>query len=312
MHGRWFNSGVVLLWLATMTWLVKEKVLPPLLTGEPPNYSKIIEAQENAPTVGWQILCNDQRVGWALSDASLQPNELTDIHGRIHVRSLPLTATMSSGLRAFLQLFAGRIDDLRMDAWSVLTIDQLGRLAQFESAVRVEPFQETISVTGTVDNGDQLQLQFHAGGASFHTEAYLPSHALLSDALSPQTQLPGLRTGQSWTVPVYSPLLPAKNPLEIIYAEVEGMEPIVWDDATQDTWLVVYRSEPKSVIGTNQAPRGKLWVRRDGTVLQQQVLFFDITITFVRLPDDEAAGLAERTGPKWWSREDDPGSPKHD
>ena len=42
MHSWRFNTAVVILWLATMSWLVKEKVLPPLLVGEPPNYSRII------------------------------------------------------------------------------------------------------------------------------------------------------------------------------------------------------------------------------------------------------------------------------
>ena len=45
MYSRWFNAAVVVLWLATMSWLVTEKVLPPLLVGEPPSYHQVIEAQ---------------------------------------------------------------------------------------------------------------------------------------------------------------------------------------------------------------------------------------------------------------------------
>ena len=51
-------------------------------------------------------------------------------------------------------------------------------------------------------------------------EIQLPSDALLSDILSPQMRLPGLRLNQTWTVPVYSPFMPDK-PLEIIRATVE-------------------------------------------------------------------------------------------
>ena len=106
----------------------------------------------------------------------------------------------------------------------------------------------------------------------FAAKFLLPPKALLSDALSPQTQLPGFAPARRWTVPVYSPLWPAK-PLEIIYATVDGTEPVLWNGAVEDAWLVVYRSEPGSGAGSSQSPRGKLWVRRDGTVLKQQVVF---------------------------------------
>jgi hypothetical protein len=310
MHGRWFNSGVVLLWLITMTWLVKEKVLPPLLVGEPPNFSQIIEAQEQAPPVAWRMLCNGRRLGWALSDAQLRPDKMTEIHGRVHVRAWKLTEAMSGGLRALCRILGQSIDSLQMDAWSVLTIDPLGGLVQLDSAVRLPPFNDVLSVSGTVE-GNQLHLQFKAGEMSMRTDSFLPSHALLSDALSPQTQLPGLRAGQSWTVPVYSPLLPSNSPLEIIYATVERIEPILWDGEMQQTWVVEYRTEPNNT-GVEQIPRGKLWVRRDGTVLEQQVLFLDTPITFIRLTDAEAVALIAKIGPKWWSQDRPDGMHHHD
>ena len=36
MYSRWSNVAVVILWLSAMGWLMAEKVLPPLLIGEPP------------------------------------------------------------------------------------------------------------------------------------------------------------------------------------------------------------------------------------------------------------------------------------
>ena len=64
MHSWRFNTAVMLLWLAAMTWLVKEKVLPPLTVGEPPNYSRIIESHGASPS-GWNILVNRHCIGWA-------------------------------------------------------------------------------------------------------------------------------------------------------------------------------------------------------------------------------------------------------
>ena len=41
----------------------------------------------------------------------------------------------------------------------------------------------------------------------------------------------------------------------------------------------------------DQNIEGRLWVRRDGAVLQQEATLFDSTIMFVRLADKEAAKL---------------------
>ena len=38
MEHRWMKGVVVLFWMATMTWLVVEKVLPPLERGDPPTF----------------------------------------------------------------------------------------------------------------------------------------------------------------------------------------------------------------------------------------------------------------------------------
>ena len=62
----------------------------------------------------------------------------------------------------------------------------------------------------------------------------------------------------------------------------------------------------------SQTPRGQLWVRRDGTVLRQQVCLFDAAITFDRLPDSEAEELAKAAGRQWWIMEYEQQGKKHD
>jgi hypothetical protein len=311
MHSRWFSTGVVTFWLATMSWLVTQKVLPPLLVGEPPSYQQIIEAQKSAPPVGWRMSLRGWPLGWALCDTKPQPNGQTHIYGRVHFDALSLQELLPGVLNTlsrWIELPAGR---LQMDARSRLMIDGLGRLMRFDSAVQVGPLGEVIWVCGAVE-GRQLQLVVRARGMSIANEAYLPSDALLSDALSPQTQLPGLRAGQSWTVPVYSPLWPAKNPLDIVYATVKCLEPISWNGGMEDCWLVVYSSDPGGRTGGSESIRGKLWVRCDGAVLRQQVLWFDTVITFDRLPDGEALKLAHSAGDQWWNMERDLRGTLHD
>jgi hypothetical protein len=311
MRSWWFNTAVILLWLATMSWLVREKVLPPLLVGEPPNYSRIIESQEHTAPTAWHILVNHRRVGWALSETQRQPSGLVEIRDRVHFDVLPVEEVTATWARTFSKWLAQPIGKLRMDARSILTIDPLGRLLGFDSAVQLHPLNEVLRVRGTVE-GQQLQLTIDAGGTPFTSEAFLPSDALLSDALSPQSRLPGLRVGQTWTVPVYSPLWPVKSPLEVIHAEVESMEPLFWNGVMEDCWLVVYRSDSESGADRNQPPRGRLWVRRNGTVLRQQVAFFNVMITFDRLPDSGAVEMAKAEGPLWWMMDYWQRGKKHD
>ncbi|OHB70676.1 MAG: hypothetical protein A2V70_06150, partial [Planctomycetes bacterium RBG_13_63_9] len=241
MYGRWFNISVVILWLSAMGWLVSQKVLPPLLVGEPPNYRTILAAQQRQPTVAWRMAFNGRQLGWALSTISRLPDEVTEIRSLVHFDELPLAEMTPGWLRTLLRWTKQPNIKLQMDARSTLAIDPLGRLSRFESAVRLDPVDDVVKLYGIVD-GSQLRLEVCSGDFSYHALVHLPSDSLPEDALSPQTQLPGLRAGQTWTVPVYSPLRPPNEPLEILQAKVEGIESLVWDGRSVETWLVVYRS----------------------------------------------------------------------
>ncbi len=308
MHNRWYNAAVVVLWLATMTWLVKEKVLPQLLVGERPSNREVLLAQTGSPPVGWRISMDNRRLGWALTEAVLQPDGLTEIHGRVHFDKFPLEKMMPGWLQPVFQLLGKPADILRidaMDARSTLTVDALGQLLRLDSTVRLEPLGEAISVRGTVEGG-KLELLLCGGGVSFTHEILMPSDAFLSDLLSPQSQLPGLRDGQSWSVPVYNPLSPGKNPVEIIFATVDGTDQKVWGGASVNAWRVVYRSDPGNGPAADQNIRGIVWVRRNGRVIQQQVRMSGSIIDFVRLTRKEAAELVKAAGRQWWTVETRP------
>jgi len=293
MYSRWYNVSVILLWLASMSWLVTQKVLPPLLVGQPPSYRTILAAQRPEP-VGWGLMVNGRRVGWAISTSSSLATELTEIRSRVHFDEVPLRE-MAEGLAgAVLQLIEQPLPKVQLDAQSTVTIDSLGRLLSFDSSVRLDPLDRPVRVRGAIE-GSQMSVLVRFADFTYKTEMSLPPNALLADAFSPQTQLPGLRAGQTWTVPSYNPLRP-RDPLEILQATVERREPVSWNGHTEDVWLVVYQSDPGAALGSRRAPRGRLWVRRDGTVLKQQIMLFESSMTFVRLPDDEAAALAETVG----------------
>ncbi len=296
MYSRWFSVAVIVLWLSTMSWLVTSKVLPPLLVGEPPGYGRIIEAQKLEPLVGWGLTLGGRRLGWALSTTLPLSSGATEVNSRVHFDAIPVRDVAPEWLHPLLGLLDRKNQTLEMDAQSTLWIDALHRLSRFESAVRFAPLQDPVKLRGEVA-GSRLRLVLFADDSSHATEIHFPPRALLGGAFSPQTQLPGLRSGQTWTVPSYNPLRP-DMPVEILQAVVEGTEPAEWGGRMEDVWLVVYRSDPGRALGPAR-PRGRLWVRRDGTVLKQEVLIFDSKLTFVRLPDDRAAALNDSAQDQW-------------
>lgn len=292
MHSRWYNVTVVGLWLASMSWLLGTKVLPPLLTGEPPNYRAILAAQDENKPVGWKLLLNERPLGWAVSVTHQYPDNTAEIRNRVMLETLPLDELISGLLGEILrrsQVFRG---SLQMDAQSTLLLDAQGRLKSFDSIVHLEPLGEVIRLEGAIE-GPQLSLSVRAGGSWERKDLYFPTDGLLGDEMSPQMCLPNLHAGRTWKVPAINPLRP-NNPVELLEAKVEGLEPLAWNGQTEDVWLVVYRAEAGNTLGFRRAERGKLWVRRDGTVLKQQTPFFNATMTFERLPDEQAARLAEK------------------
>ncbi len=294
MGSRWFNLAVVGLWLASMTWLVTDKILPSLLVGDPPNYRTILAARKSEPPVGWRLLFNGQPIGWALSAAFPLPNELTEVRSRVHFDELPLADFTPGLLGQLLGLTKFSRVALEVDTGSTLLIDPLGRLSRFTSTVRLEDFDQVIHMEGTVENGD-LKVSLRAGEVTYDETVGMPSDAILSDSLSPQTRLPGLRLGQKWTVPSVSPLSPSfKDAVEILHAAVEQTELIEWNGQKRNALVVVFRSDPGIGLGTGKRPRGRLWVLPDGTVVRQEVSIFGSKMTFVRMGDPEAEGLADR------------------
>ncbi len=290
MYSRWVNMAVVLLWIATMGWLVQTKVLPPFLVGEPPSYETILDVDRPEPPVGWRLTVNDRPVGWALTTTTPQPDGLMEIGSHVHFDELPLEQLTPGWFRSLLRLVDEPSLRQAMDARSVLILDPLGRLAQFRSTVGIGAAPELISLRGEVV-GNQILLSVRSSEFVYRSEAYLPAKALMNDALQPQTRLPGLRQGQVWTVPMYSPLRPPNSPLEILQAEVEGHDVIPWEDRMQRVWLVVYKNDAGAALGGRQEPRGRLWVHPDGTVLKQEVSLFGSQLTFSRLPADAVPGL---------------------
>jgi hypothetical protein len=57
--------------------------------------------------------------------------------------------------------------------------------------------------------------------------------------------------------------------------------------------MVVYRADSGSGILSSQHPKGKLWVRRDGLVVKQQVHVFNSRLYFIRLSSTDGKKLID-------------------
>jgi hypothetical protein len=293
MYSRFFNITVCLMWLSTMTWLITQKVAPSLWVGKPPDYKTILEAHELNPTVGWILWLNNKQLGWALNTLEFQYQGPKEIRSWVHFDELPLQELTSGWSRALLKLIEQPADNLKMDVKSILTIDTLGKLLRFDSRVQVDPYKSVLRMQGIVDKL-QLHVEIRSGDFTYSADVPLPQQALVTDSITPQSQLPNLAKGQAWTVPAVSPLRPSNNLMEMLQATVEGQGQVIWNDEPHDAWLVVYRSDPAVSFKSDYNVRGRLWVLDDGDVIKQQIMIFDSTLLFERMSREQSERLLKK------------------
>ena len=299
MESRWFNTLVVLVWLTTTTWLVVAKVVPPLKRGEPPNYRSMYAVEtddaQKTPPVGWDMSIDGKPLGWAAThlDRVNGSDQVTKVISHIHFDRIPLEELSPAWMRALIHSAITPTDDLNMDAYSELTIDPLGHLAQFVSVLRVgfADARNAIRIRGKVQ-GSTLKISVETENSIYPWETYLPSDALVSDELSPQARLTGLHVGQEWTVPVFSPLRDPRSPVEILQAQVESREFLMWQDRAVSVNLVVYRADSGSALSSTRQPRVRLWVCDDGAVLKQEVSMLNSKIQFIRMSQERSERYA--------------------
>jgi hypothetical protein len=184
-----------------------------------------------------------------------------------------------------------------IDKRSRFYVDPLGRLSEFESRLRLGNVVDAIKIQGQID-GATLTLSVQSGDISATTTRPLSPNSLTSDELSPQARMPGLRVGQTWTVPLYSPFRTAGSPLEILQAIVEREDPFEWDGQTVNTRVIVYRGDSGSGL-SGGVTRGRMWVREDGIVLLQEVSIFRSLVRFERLPERDAEKIWKLLGDDW-------------
>lgn len=293
MYGRLYWTGVIGLWLASMSWLVVHKVLPPLQFGDPPSYGSVLRSEEAARPVGWKMLFNDRPLGWAITSVEKTPEGGASLHSHVRFNRLPLGEMGPSWLFALWWVIDQPVPPVKMDVESTVEIGAGGDLVGFHSQVCLEPLASLIELVGR-QQGDRLVLTVQTGEMVYTTETRFCAKAFLGDALTPQAELQGLYLGRTWTVPIYSPLRPPNSPVEIYRASVDAAETVSWQRRPVECWVVAYRSESGFASSCHSRPDGRLWVSPEGAVLKQEAVIMDHCLVFERLSDSQSEELIRR------------------
>jgi hypothetical protein len=288
---------VICFWLATMSWLAVVKILPGLRQGDRPDYYSALEAEvpRSQPDC-WRIIWRDRIIGFAATDIDHLQDGQVVMRSVVQFDQLPLQS-MSNELFGVLAvaikpLFQGFGDTgMELLVASQMQFDADRRFSGFTTRIDVAEQVDFLVLSGDTDAKGILSLEARmfdgtsggSGGQILKRKIELPPGALVGDALAPRPELKNLKVGQSWTLPVYRPFPPGSRP-QIIQAIVKRLQTISWEGNEVETMLVVYRSEAGSNINIASDPIGREWVRSDGTVIRQEVMFSGLKFQFERLP----------------------------
>jgi hypothetical protein len=317
MAARIYPWFVLVFWLASMTWLVANKVLPPLIGGNPPDYTLSLPLkEEKSEPVCWRIAWNDRRIGTAASQIIRLPAGGTAQRHVVHFEHLPLQAMLSESfglLGSAFKPLLGTDSNVELDIVlaTELRFNAQHRFTDFHSKADIGDIREFLEIRGVVDDENKLKLdsQIRASlvGQSkqvLRHEIPLPREALVSDAFAPRPELKNLSVGQRWTIPVYRPF-PPNSAVQIIEAVAERLDVIVWDARDVETVLVVYREEAGTGLHSSREPVAREWIRADGTVIQREVRISGLKVVFERLNsktiDPEIEMLDSDLHPRLWS-----------
>lgn len=305
MTNRWFNAGIVVFWLVAMSWLLTQKVLPPLLSGEPPDYDVELATSEDErphPVVSWRLSWDGRIIGTAASQA-VATEDGPELRSVIRFSRLPVKNLLGQLLGAMAPLVNASLGEEEfspnMDVATRMRFDDERRLRSFQTVLDLPDMPRFIDLDGRVNQASELML---VATARFGTpmpgqpppfvrhrhQVALPRDALVGDSLSPRSELRNLRVGQQWTIPTYRPF-PPNSPVQILLAKVEKSEFIEWNGEVVETYVVVYQDEAGSGIGTARTPIGRTWVQPGGEVLRQEVMLSNLRFTFERLPPGDSS-----------------------
>lgn len=282
MGNKVYTGVVLLLWGATMSWLVTAKILPPFMRGDPPRTG----LNANEP-VCWRVRVGEQRIGWAVSQAVPGADDTTELHSRVKLTAVPLSRMAPRWMATVID----KLGPLELDMRSRTTLDSLGNLSLFESSVNINELPSAIIMKGVVEEGHiRLRLQY---GEAVHKINYpWPEHAMLGSKLTPDASLLQIYKGRKWQKEVYNPFGGPQGAIELIEAEVVDEPQLLFNGQLVNTRRIEYRSVDSTGVSAENRRRSTVWVAESGRVLREEIVLMDVLLRFDRQSDELTEAMA--------------------
>lgn len=284
MGNKVFQGVVVLLWAASMSWLVGAKMLPKFFRGQAPRAGS---TQFGEP-VGWRIEMLGRPCGVAVSSAAEGVGGAREVHSRVKLDRLPLAQKAPQWMLSLLK----NLGDIRLDLRNRATFDSLGGLAMFKTRVQVNGVDSIVRMSGVVHDG-KLRLKMQTGDFTRRSEHPWREESMLGGQLSPEAKLINIYVGRKWRDEVYSPFGAPGAPAELVEAQVDAEDTLLYGGELTRVHRIVYRSLSAAGVSARDRLRAIVWVREDGRVLRQDSYFMNVRLRFCRLTDAESAELAD-------------------
>lgn len=281
---RLFVLAVVVLWLASMSWLINDRILPSLFEGEPP----IERSYENGQAVAWHVQWEGRVVGEAASVRLAGAGGSTELHNRVRLTEIPLMNLAPTWMRATI----GSFGDISFDAKTRIEFDALGNFSAFDSRININDLPSVLKMTGRVEDSN-LELRVRSGEMSYTTSIYLPESQSMNEILFPSASLPEMYVGRTWREEVYSPFHSPGDPVEVLIAEVVSKDQIYLGEELKDAFRIEYRSMNVSGIAHEARLQAECWVEPSGRVLRRDVFLGGSKLRFVRLENEIATDVSK-------------------
>lgn len=299
-ESRIIQLAVLVVWLASVTWLTVTKLVPMAFPNQLPVHQIIGPGTDALPDrVLWRIDCDDQEIGTAEMTITRPRDGSPIVESVVRLNQFPVGQMLKQarGLWALLAQTTGVTSGsltLDVEVHTRMHFGAFGQLVVFHTDVDLDGTTNVLRLRGTMMESDRLQIVVNVG-TGLDDNQQLPSEllrkeiriapgALVVDGFAPHPRLGNLRLGQEWTMESLRPFSP-RNPIRTIRARVDHREWIPWDREMESAFVVMLEDVSPQGLTTAQDSSVQLWVRSDGMVVRQRLTVAGVRFDFYRLPD---------------------------
>ncbi len=284
MGNKLYVCAVVLIWGASMSWLVSERILPPFFEGDPPATS-IIRQKE---PVAWQIQVDSKPCGIAVMQAIEGADGAVAVYSNVTLTQIPWPKSTPLWMSAF----KSTIGKLSIEMHTRLGFDSLNRLADFESKFIVGDNTAPVMLRGRIV-GNELQLKVRAAAITKDFKHQWTDQGNFASEIMPETKLLGIYEGKRWHREVFNPIASPHSPIELLEATVGPQERYMHNDEVVRVFPVEYQTPERVGTSDEERLKAKLLVAENGMVLKQELKFLGSRLIFTRLSEEASLIMAE-------------------